>query len=201
VTGSACEGPQCWTAYPNRVVSEPAKPLGDDWARLADPAWLLFSSWQLTAAGAEDVGGRRGWRIWAEASPGQPGGAGADIFRQAPAAIFSRAAVTVDAELGIVLRLAFLVDGRPAVCFELHDVSVPAADDPAEFQLQVPPGARLVEGTGPLSHLDVPAPLQAAWTVGKAGLTGASTVAGWLQHAVGKPGGQAGSGPRHAADQ
>jgi hypothetical protein len=185
---SACDGTRCWTAYPNRVVREPARPLGDDWARLADPAWLLLvSGWQLTAAGAEDVGGRRGWRIWADARPGRRGITGADMFMQ-PAAVFSRAAVTVDAELGIVLRLAFLVDDKPAICFELHDVSVPAADDPADFRVQVPPGARLVEGTGPLSHLDVPAPLQAVWTVGKAGLASASAVAGWLQKLAGKPG-------------
>jgi hypothetical protein len=51
-----------------------------------------------------------------------------------------------------------------------------------------PPGTRVVEGSGPLALLDIPAPLHAAWTAGKAGVAGASAVAGWLQQRMGNPG-------------
>jgi outer membrane lipoprotein-sorting protein len=190
---SACDGARHWTVYPNRVVSEPAKPLSMDWARLADPAWLLVSTWQLTAGAAEHVGGRRGWRIWAEARPERGG--------VTEAGMFGRAIVTVDAELGIVLRLAFLVDDRPAICLELHDLTIPAADDTGDFRVRVPPGTRLVEASGPLAQLDIPAPLRAAWTVGKTGLAGASTVAGWLQDRLGKPADRAESESARDDDQ
>jgi hypothetical protein len=173
-----CDGTQRWTVYHNRVVTEPTAQLRDDWARLADPAWLL-SGWQLTTGGPAEVGGRRGWRVWADAKPGQA--------RLAQAGLFGRAAVIIDAELGIVLRLSYLVGDQLAVCLELHDVTVPSAEDPGDFAVHVPPGTRLVEGSGPLAHLDIPTPLQAALTAGKAGLTGASAVAGWLQKRLGNP--------------
>lgn len=186
---SACDGTRQWTVYPNRVVTEPAKPLNEDWADLVDPAWLLTSGWRLSAAGAQDVGGRRGWRIWADAADED------DRRGFRGARIFPRAAVVVDAELGIVLRLAFLVDDRPAVCFELHDVTVAPADDVAGFGVEIPPGTRVVESTSPFALIDVPAPLLAAWTVGKAGLAGASAVAGWLQKHQGRHGERTGHEP------
>jgi hypothetical protein len=172
---AACDGTRQWTVYPNRVVTEPAKPLGEDWADLVDPAWLLTSGWRLSAAGARDVGGRRGWRIWADAADED------DRRDFRGSRIFRRAAVVVDAELGIVLRLAFLVDDRPAVCFELHDVTVPPADDVAAFGVEIPPGTRVVEASSVFDYLDIPRPVKAAWTAGKAGLAGASAVAGWLK--------------------
>jgi hypothetical protein len=185
---SARDGDRQWTVLANHVVTFPAKPLTQDWARLADPAWLLTSCWQLSAGAAEDVGGRRGWRIWAKSEPGRrETGDSANLF--------ARAVATVDAELGILLRLAFLVDDRPAVCFELHDVTVPPAGDPDEFRVEIPPGTRVVESTSPFALIDVPAPLQAAWTVGKAGLAGASAVAGWLQKHQGRHGERTGHEP------
>jgi hypothetical protein len=177
---SACDGARQWTVYPNRIVTQPAQPLSDDWADLTDPAWLLSSDWRLSAGGAEDIGGRRGLRIWADAA------AGNNLRDAGGATVFRRAVVVVDAELGIVLRLAFIVDGRPAVCFELHDVTVPAADDPGEFRIRIPPGTRVVEASTVFDHLDIPGPVKAAWTVGKASLAGASAVAGWLQGHAGK---------------
>jgi hypothetical protein len=171
---SARDGDRQWTVLANRVVTFPAVPLSQDWARLADPAWLLTSRWHLSAGTAEDVGGRRGWRIWAESEPSR---------REMgdTACMFHRAVATVDAELGIILRLTFIVDDRPAVCFELHGVTAPPADDPGGFQVEIPPGTRVVKGSSPFALVDVPAPIQAAWTAGRAGLAGASAVAGWLR--------------------
>ncbi len=179
---SACDGARQWRVYPNRVVTEPAKPLNEDWSDLIDPGWLLASGWRLSAAGAQDVGGRRGWRIWADTADGN------DLQDIQGARMFPRAAVVVDAELGIVLQLAFLVDDRPAVCFELHDVTVPAADDTAGFRVEIPPGTRVVEASSVFDHLDIPRPVRAAWTAGKAGLDGVSAMAGWLQKHQGRHG-------------
>jgi hypothetical protein len=172
---AACDGTRQWTVYPNRVVTEPARPLSEDWADLVDPGWLLASGWRLSAAGARDVGGRRGWRIWADTADGN------DLRETRGTQMFPRAAVVIDAELGIVLQLAFLVDDRPAVCFELHDVTVPPADDVAGFSVEIPPGTRVVEASSVFDYLDIPRPVKAAWTAGKAGLAGASAVAGWLK--------------------
>jgi hypothetical protein len=186
---AACDGTRQWTVYPNRVVTEPAKPLNEDWADLVDPAWLLTSGWRLSAAGARDVGGRQGWCIWADAADED------DRRDFRGARIFPRAAVVIDAELGIVLRLAFLVDDRPAVCFELHDVTVPPAGDVAGFGVEIPPGTRVVEASSVFDYLDIPRPVKAAWTAGKAGLVGASAVAGWLQKRQGRHGERAGQEP------
>ena len=180
IRAAACDGMRQWTVYPNRVVTGPAEPLSDEWADLADPAWLLSSGWRLSAGGAENVGGRPGWRIWADATDDseRPGSGGASMFR--------RAAVVVDAELGILLRLAFLVDDRPATCFELHDVTAPWAGDPAQFRIQIPPGTRVVEASSVFDHIDIPGPVKAAWTIGKTGLAGASALAGWLAERTGR---------------
>ena len=57
-----------------------------------------------------------------------------------------------------------------------------------EFKVEIPPGTRVVESSSPFALIDVPAPLQAAWTAGKAGLAGAAAVAGWLQKRQGRHG-------------
>jgi outer membrane lipoprotein-sorting protein len=180
ISAIACDGTRQWTVYPNRVVTGPAEPPSADWADLADPAWLLSSDWRLSAGGAENVGGRPGWRIWADATDDseQPGSREASVFR--------RAAVVVDAELGILLRLAFLVDDRTATCIELHDVTAPWAGDPAAFRIQIPPGTRVVEASSVFDHIDIPGPVKAAWTIGKTGLAGASALAGWLAERTGR---------------
>jgi hypothetical protein len=180
IRAAACDGTRQWTVYPNRVVTGPAEPPSEDWADLADPAWLLSSGWRLSAGGAENVGGRPGWRIWADATDDSewPGSREASVFR--------RAAVVVDAELGILLQLAFLVDDRTATCIELHDVTAPWAGDPAGFRIQIPPGIRVVEASSVFDHIDIPGPVKAAWTIGKTGLTGASALAGWLAERTGR---------------
>jgi hypothetical protein len=63
---------------------------------------------------------------------------------------------------------------------------VPTVGDPGGFRVEIPPGTRVVEGASPFALIDAPAPLKAAWAVGRAGLTGASVVAGWLQQRSGK---------------
>lgn len=186
---SACDGDRLQTRYSNRLVTGPAEPLDDDWARLADPAWLLLSDWRLSPAGETTVGGRHGLLAWADARPGPdrsvlyphswyppgryPPGGGAP---------FDRVAVIIDVELGILLRYVGYLKDRPAVCFELHDVQPGRAADPAEFTVQVPPGTRVVESSSPLAHLDLQRPVNAAKAAGALGMAGAAALSGWLQN-------------------
>ena len=55
------DGARGWSLYPNRVVTGTPSPLGDGWDTVADLAWLLQPGWQLSAGGAEEIGGRRGY--------------------------------------------------------------------------------------------------------------------------------------------
>jgi len=185
----ACDGSRLQTRYSNRMVTGPAEPLEDDWARLADPAWLLRSGWQLSPAGETTVGGRRGLLAWAHTRPGPDRSVLYPYSWYPPlwyphgtAAPFGRIAVIIDAELGILLRYVGYLKGRPAVCFELHDVQPCGAADAADFTVQVPPGTRVVESSSPLAHLDLQRPVKAAKVAGAIGMAGAAAVSGWLQN-------------------
>ncbi len=184
VLAIACDSHRLQTRYRNRVVTGPVKQLDDDWARLADPAWLLRSDWRLSPAGETTVGGRPGLLAWADAQ------AVPDLsilfqvgwYRPRPGLTFDRAAVVIDAELGILLRLVGYINGRPAACFELHDVQWRDAPDPAEFTLDIPAGTRVVESSSPLARLDMQGPAKAAKVAGQLGLAGVAAVSGWLQN-------------------
>lgn len=171
------DGDRPWALYPNRVVTGQSEPLKSGWDTVVDPAWLLLPDWRLAADGEEEIGGRRGWRVRASSSPG-PGTADTMGF---PAGgglsklMFSQVAAVIDAELGIILRLACLSDGQPAICWELTGVTAEPDDD--AFRRPEPPGRRLVEDDSPLGYLDLPEPLRAA---GKAGLAGVKLLAGLL---------------------
>jgi len=181
----ACDGQRLQTRYRNRVVTGPATPLDDEWAQLADPAWLLLSDWRLSPAGETTVGGRPGLLYWADARPAQDlsvlfrGG----WYRPRGIVSFDRTAVVIDAELGVLLRLVGYFDGRPAVCFELHDIQPGSgAADPAEFTVEAPPGTRVVASSSPLAHLDMQGPVKAAKVAGQLGMAGAAAVSSWLQN-------------------
>jgi hypothetical protein len=181
------DGERPWALYPNRVVTGQCWPLSHGWEAVVDPAWLLLPDWQLSADGEEEIGGRRGWRVWASSRPGR----GTADITGSPAGgplsslMFSQVAAVIDAELGIILRLACLSDGQPALCWELTDVTATPADDGA-FRRPELPGRRVVEDAGLLGYLDIPDPLRAA---GKAGLAGMRLLSGLLDKGPGaRPG-------------
>lgn len=180
----ACDGQRLQTRYRNRVVTGPVEQLDDDWARLADPAWLLLSDWQLSPAGETTVGGRPGLLAWADGGPVPEMSVLFPVgwYRPRDGLRFDRAAVVIDAELGILLRLVGYFDGRPAACFELHDVQQLGAADPAEFSVDIPAGTRVVESSSPLAHLDMQGPVKAAKVAGQLGLAGVAALSGWLQN-------------------
>lgn len=180
----ACDGQRLQTRYRNRVVTGPVKQLANDWARLADPAWLLLSDWRLSPAAETTVGGRPGLLVWADIQPVPEPSLLFEVgwYRPRPGLTFDRVAVVIDTELGILLRLVGYFDGRPAACFELHDVQWLNAADPAEFTLEIPPGTRVVESSSPLARLDMQGPVKAAKVAGQLGLAGVAAVSGWLQN-------------------
>jgi hypothetical protein len=61
--------------------------------------------------------------------------------------MFLPADAIVDAETGCLLRLISYAGDQPAVWWELRDIGTEPGD-PGEFRLHVPPGVRVVEGTG-----------------------------------------------------
>jgi outer membrane lipoprotein-sorting protein len=180
----ACDGQRLQTRYRNRVVTGPVKQLASDWVRLADPAWLLLSDWQLSLAAETTVGDRPGLLAWADIQPVPEPSLLFEVgwYRPRRGLTFDRVAVVIDTQLGILLRLVGYFDGRPAACFELHDVQQIGAADPAEFTLEIPPGTRVVESTSPLAHLDMQGPVKAAKVAGQLGLAGAAALSGWLQN-------------------
>jgi hypothetical protein len=184
----ACDGEHLRTQYRNRVVTGRTEPLDDDWARLADPAWLLLSDWQLSPAGDAEVDGRPGLLFWADARRRRDKPVMFSISWATPSgrAPFDRAAVVLDAELGILLRWVGFAGSRPASCIELTGVQPCRDTDPAEFTIEVPPGARLVESSSPLAHLDLRRPAEAAKAAGVIGMAGAAIVSGWLQNRPGR---------------
>jgi outer membrane lipoprotein-sorting protein len=185
----AGDGERLQTQYRSRVVTGPAEPLEDEWARLADPAWLLAPGWQLSPAGGAVVNGRPGLLFWAQAGRPRPDSQilfGASWTQPTGLPLFDRFAVIIDAELGIVLRWVGYVGSRPASCAELASVQWCDSTDPAEFSIEIPPGSRAVTGSSPLAHLDLRRPAEAAKAAGVIGMAGAAIVSGWLQNRPGR---------------
>lgn len=177
----ACDGEHTMKLFADRVASGPARPLERRFATLVDPAWQL-NDWALSAGGETSVDGRRGLRIVAE-ERGWPARVGLGQ-------VFSPVESIVDAELGIVLRQTSYVDGRPAIRYELRNVTAPAG--PEDFRIDLAPGLRAVTDTGGLlADRDLPTPLKAVGTA--AGLAaggaiaGAVAVTGWLQKRRARP--------------
>ncbi len=135
---SGCDGDRSWHAVEDdddddgwTVVAAggPEPPLV---ARLLRPSWLLIG-FTLELGGPVTVSGRDALRVVATPRPGSRD-------RLVPArSSLDRVEVTVDAELGILLRHEEILDGRPLRVTELADVELnPAqAGDDARFQ---PPG-------------------------------------------------------------
>ncbi len=204
VLAIAGDGERRQTRYRNRVVTGPAQPLDDDWARLADPAWLLQSDWEVSAAGEADVAGRPGLLLWARHRSGDRMALAADRWAAPSGAItFDRVAVIADPELGVLLRCVGYIGGRAASCTELADLQPRSDAGPAEFSIDVPAGVRTVTSSSPLAQLDLRLPAEAAKAASAIGVAGAAIVSGWLQNRPGRrppPGGGQSGGDRRDGD-
>ncbi len=180
-----CDGDHTGKLYDNRVATGPAKPLDQELATLIDPAWLL-TRWTLSAAGEVSVGGRRGFRIIAEARgwPTWPG---------PPVPLIES---VVDAELSVLLRQTSYINGRPATRSELRNVTAPAGPD--GFRIEPAPGMRAVtDAGGLLADQDLPTPVRAVGTAAAlaagGAIAGAVAVTGWLQKRRARPGSGSGA--------
>jgi hypothetical protein len=182
----ACDGQRLRTAYEGRLVEGPVRPLDDQWARMADPAWLLGPYWRLSAAEETTVDGRAGLLIWADAQPdggrGQDGGGWALPDDDSP---FDRVAVIVDTATGLLLRCVGYYAGQPAACLELAGLWRHRDEGTSAFIVTPAAGQRVVSASSPLARVDLRRPAEAARTAGSAGLAGAAMLSGWLHRRPG----------------
>jgi hypothetical protein len=180
-TTIACDGNRRWRVYENRVSVGPAAPLPWEIAQLIDPSWML--GWRLAGLGRVSFHGRPGIRIGAAHSPFRIGSPNAVMF--------SPAGAVADEELGILLRLTSYLGGRPAVRFELRDISGVSEPDPSDFRIGVPPGVRAVEDDGSIfGEADAPEAVrvaaQAAVEIGRRASAGISALGSFLDAVRGK---------------
>jgi hypothetical protein len=116
-------------------ISGPQPPL----RTLLCPAWLLAGS-RLEAQGHVSACGRDALRVAVTKRPGAAGRLATAHFRT------ERAEALVDAELGILLRIAWLADGEPPDVTELVSLELDPVIDPAQFA--APPGSLIGESLG-----------------------------------------------------
>src|SRR5216683_885835 len=142
----ACDGQGRWRAYDDKVAVGPAAPLPREITDLTDPSWLLQC--RLSGGTPVTVRGRRGFRISAAPNPG-------GTVARTLMGLFAAEAVA-DAELGILLRLTSYATDRPAIRFELRDITRPATQAPADFRIDAPGVATVEDSGNPLDEVDMP---------------------------------------------
>jgi len=141
---TGCNGDRPWRLDAREIqdgdgevhwVSGPEPPLPD----LLCPAWLLIGS-RLELRGTARACGRDAFRVDVTRRVGRAG-------RRAPARFRAgHAEVLVDAELGILLRVAWLADGAEPEVTELVSLDLDPVVDPALFA--PPPGSLVAESMG-----------------------------------------------------
>jgi outer membrane lipoprotein-sorting protein len=139
-TTIACDGERRWQVFQDRTMVGPAAPLRDHIAFLADSCWLLRA--RLSGGAELTYRGRPARQL--RVTPG-PGG---EEVVLGPLFMYPTDAI-VDAETGCLLRLISYAGDALAIWWELDDISTEPAD-PGEFQVDVPPGTRIVAETGNL---------------------------------------------------
>jgi len=138
---TGCDGVRAWALFRDEDdldrsvhwIRGPEAPL----RRLLCPAWLLEDS-VLEVLGRGSACGRDALDVAVIRRPGQPGGGGATDGWPAPLRIL------VDAELGILLRIA--EPGREPEVIELVSADFDPVIDPGMFV--PPPGSRIAEDAG-----------------------------------------------------
>ena len=147
-------------------VSGPEPPLPD----LLCPAWLLISS-HLELRGPARACGRDAFRVEATRRKGLDGHRVPAQFRA------GQAEVLVDAELGILLRVAWLADGAELEVTELVSLDLDPVIDPALFA--PPPGSLVAESMRDALRAGGP-----SWTVLKTvGGLAAGGLGAWTRYA------------------
>jgi hypothetical protein len=111
-----------------------------------------------------------------------------DAWPGQPLVVGQQVRAAVDAELGILLRYTEYLHDQPLVRIELRGLTLEAPSQQEAFRYDIPPGARVVRttGSGPLSDVDVPAPVRAAGTGARRLIAGAVTLTEFLARNVGR---------------
>ena len=170
-TTDAADGTQRWRVYADHVTVGPLAGLPTAIARLVDPSWLL--DWQLTGGAPVSVGGRPGLAIHIAERFGAPGPGETEALENGSALRKVPAEAVIDAELGILLRLTLAQAGQPSLRQTLSAVTVRERRDASAFAVVVPPGTRVVRGSGGLmDEIEVPAPVQTAVHLAGQAVTG-----------------------------
>jgi hypothetical protein len=158
VDGDEADGTVHW-------VSGPEPPL----RTLLCPAWLLTGS-RLEARGRVSACGRDALRVVVTRRQGIEG-------RTVPAHFRSgRAEALVDAELGILLRIAWMADGEKPDVTELVSLELDPVIDPARFAS--PPGSLIGESLGESLSAGGPA----WWAVKTAAGLAAGSLGAWIRY-------------------
>jgi hypothetical protein len=160
---ATCDGQRLWRVFADKVVISPAAPLKREVADMVDTSPLLEC--QLTDVRETVLGGRRAFAL--------PARRAASSWSARPRMIGGD--VVVDAELGIVLRFVWRIDGKPAYRREFRDVTAGRGDG-QEFHGHVPPAVRVVHADGSLLDdvaVSLPPPVRVAAKAAGSGLKAA----------------------------
>jgi hypothetical protein len=137
--------------------------------KLLCPAWLLVGS-RLEVRGRGQVAGRDAWEVTVTKRPG--------TAVAVTGALAGRTAAAVDAELGIVLRLAEDADGSEPAVTEVVSLELGPVTGPQDFA--PPPGSRISETLG-----EMQGGAGLAWRAVKtAGGLAAGGLGAWIRHSA-----------------
>jgi hypothetical protein len=129
-----CDGDHRWEVYQDWIYRPPAVPAPRRLNPLLGLAWLL-EDYRLVPGGSSAVAGRDGLRIVAEPTAGAEMGSG--IIARVHF-VYDQIELTVDAELGVLLRGSWRFRGQTLLTAELTEVRTEA--DPKAFEFTPPPG-------------------------------------------------------------
>ncbi|MFC1400505.1 MULTISPECIES: hypothetical protein [Streptacidiphilus] len=168
----ACDGGTGYRLFPDRLVTVAPQPPELVPGQGLDLSWLLLLD--LVADSRVGFLGRPALRINARNRNG---------VRPSPFLAFcDRMELLVDAELGIALRITGFQDTVPVLRQQLRDLrTLETGPDPVAYRPGVPPGGRIVRGSGgPLQDSGLPGPVQAVAGAAAAAAGGAAVLLGIL---------------------
>jgi hypothetical protein len=129
------DGQRAWAITDGQVYINPPRP-SEATQRLLDPAWVLTHDLEVT--GRRVSSGRPVVQVRATARP-------ARLFSGSAKDMALERDLVVDAERGFLHADTALVDGLPYDILELRDVQIDSPIDLASFELEVPPGAEVID--------------------------------------------------------
>jgi hypothetical protein len=131
------DGQRSWSITDHQVYLHASRPSGLS-QRLLDPAWVLTHD--LEATGRSLASGRAVIQVRATARPSR-------LLQGSAKDMAVERDLLVDAERGFLHADTALVDGRPYDLLELRDLQIDSPFDVTAFELEVPPGADVIDAS------------------------------------------------------